>query len=92
MVVTRGKNGANIYKKGENKIIRCPAFTEYAIDKIGSGDSILSLVTLALNNNVPVDLAVFYGNIIGSLSVQIIANKKPIKFEKIYKTLETLLK
>jgi rfaE bifunctional protein nucleotidyltransferase chain/domain len=92
LVVTQGKNGAIIYKKDSNRTVKCPAFTEYAIDKIGSGDNMLSIISLALNNNVPIDLAVFYGNILGSLSVQVIANKHSITFEKIYRTLETLIK
>ena len=92
LVITRGSNGAILFTKINKQIIDCPAFTEYAIDKIGSGDTMLSVLTLALNKKVPTDLAIFFGNIIGSMSVQIIANKNPIKFQDLFKTIESVLK
>ena len=48
MIVTRGKEGALIYNKKDNKLNSCAAFADTAVDKIGAGDAMLSIASLCL--------------------------------------------
>ena len=52
----------------------------------------LSLLSLCLINNVPKDLSLFLGSIVGGLSVQIIGNKKSVNFKKLIRTIEFAIK
>ena len=56
VIVTAGKNGAFVFNKND-KDINCPAFASKVIDKIGSGDSMLSLVSLAIASGLDDDLS-----------------------------------
>ena len=46
LIVTSGQKGAKIFNKKNSKIISCPAFSDYSVDKIGAGDSILSISSM----------------------------------------------
>ena len=61
LVVTMGKNGALIISK-KNAIIKCPSFTSNVIDKVGAGDTMLSIIAPLLNKT-PDLLSIFLGNI-----------------------------
>ena len=91
LVVTSGSKGAILVSKS-NKKYYCPAFANSFVDKVGAGDSMLSILSLCLNTGVPRDIALFFGSIMASISVNIVANKRPIKFEEMYKSVETILK
>ena len=41
--VTSGSEGSSIYNSTTNEIIKCPAFADKVIDKVGTGDSMLSI-------------------------------------------------
>ncbi len=90
LVVTRGKEGAILIDK--NKLIYCPAFAKKSIDKLGSGDAMLSVMSLCLNNNLDKELSLFLGSIAGAYSVETIGNKDAISFSKIDKFLDYAFK
>ncbi len=92
LIITKGSSGAILINLKYGKIINAPALTSNVIDKVGSGDAMLSIISLCLKNKIPYDLALFFGIIIGSLSVQIIGNKRQITKLEFLKTIEYLLK
>ena len=91
LVVTSGSEGAMLVNKS-NKIFYCPAFATSVKDKVGAGDTMLSVISLCLNAKVPKDLSLFFGSIVASKSVNIVANKNPVSFQEVYKSVETILK
>ena len=91
LVITMGKVGAILVTE-KGKHIYCPAFAKNVVDKVGAGDAMLSLLSLCLMNNVPKDLSLFLGSIVGGLSVQIIGNKKSVNFKELIRTIEFAIK
>ena len=62
------------------------------VDKVGAGDSMLSLLSLCLINKIPKDLSLFLGSIIGGLSVEVIGNKKVVIYDELLRTIEFAIK
>ena len=59
LVVTSGSEGAMLVNKS-NKIFYCPAFATSVKDKVGAGDTMLSVISLCLNAKIPKDLSLFW--------------------------------
>jgi len=91
LVITMGSVGAILVTE-KGKHIYCPAFAKNVVDKVGAGDAMLSLLSLCLKNNVPKDLSLFLGSIVGGLSVQIIGNKSSVNFKELIRTIEFAIK
>ncbi len=92
VVVTRGKEGALIYNRKDNKFNSSAAFADAAVDKIGAGDAMLSIISLCLKNKFPHELALLIGSLAAAQSTESIGNKNSVSKIKILKTLEHLLK
>jgi len=90
LIITKGSSGAILINK--KKKIYCPSFTNTAIDKVGAGDAMLSIMSICIKNKIPDDLSIFFGSIMGALSVQIIGNKKQVGIQKFIKTIQYILK
>ena len=71
---------------------KCPAFAKKSIDKVGAGDTMLSIVSMGLKLNFDPELILFIGSIAASISVENIGNKANISFEQIDRILEYILK
>ena len=54
LVVTRGLSGAILYEKKTNKFYFTEAFSKNALDKIGAGDAMLSIMSICLYNKVDI--------------------------------------
>ncbi len=89
--VTRGVNGLFCYSS-EGRSIQVPAFATTSIDRIGAGDSYLSLSALCLAKGYPLMLAGFIGSLAAAMRVQIIGNQEPIKKAPLCKFLTRLMK
>ena len=92
LIVTRGVEGSVFYNKTKNKFNSCEAYSKIAIDKIGAGDAMLSLISLCLSSNLSSELSLTIASLAGAHSVMTIGNKESINKNKILKSLETLLK
>ena len=90
LVITRGKEGAILIDK--KNLIKCPAFAKKSVDKLGSGDAMLSVISMCLKNNLDKELSLFLGSIAGAYSVETIGNKNAISFSKIDKFLDYAFK
>lgn len=89
--VTRGVNGALCWSQGE-AFQKVPALTTNAVDRVGAGDSYLSLASLCLAKGYPTLLASFIGSIAAAMDVQIIGNKEAVHKAPLCKYLTRLLK
>ena len=92
LIVTRGRNGALLMGNEKNKIIQCPAFTEKVIDKVGAGDTMLSIISLCLKLKIPGELSLLIGSLAGANSVESIANSQTLDKKNLLRKIEYILK
>ena len=57
LVVTRGTHGALVYNKNKNTFSSCEAFADSAVDKIGAGDAMLSIIALFFKRGFYINVA-----------------------------------
>lgn len=91
VAVTRGKQGSYI-QSADGTGVLVPAFASKIVDRIGSGDAFFSVASLAACMKVDPELVAFLGNIIGSIAVGILGNKKSITRQDVMKLVNSLLK
>mgnify|MGYP005990146331 CR=1 FL=1 len=91
LIVTMGKNGA-ILLDNFSKIYFCPAFAKKTVDKVGSGDAMLSIISLCLRLKLDPNLILFLGSLAASFSVESLGNKKSINFKDLDRSIEYMLK
>ena len=91
IAVTQGKNGVFLIKSNNNPE-RCPGFAAQVIDKIGSGDALLALLSVCLYSNLDEKLSLFIGSLAAAQSVETIGNSVPVDKSKLLKTISHLLK
>ena len=89
--VTQGKEGA-ILINSDNVTINCPGFAAQVVDKVGSGDALLALLSICLYSNLDEDLSLFISSIAAAQSVETIGNSSPVSKAKLLKTISHLLK
>jgi len=92
LIVTRGSNGAILYNSFNKKYIICPAFASKVVDKVGAGDSMLSIMSILIKSKFKNIISLFLGSIAGALSVGEMSNKVPIKKTKLLKYFNHTLK
>jgi rfaE bifunctional protein kinase chain/domain/rfaE bifunctional protein nucleotidyltransferase chain/domain len=89
--VTRGRSGAFLIN--ENKAPeRCPGFASQVIDKIGSGDALLALISVCLFSDFDEKLSLFIGSLAAAQSVETVGNSVPVSKTKLLKIISHLLK
>ncbi len=90
-VVTRGRKGALVLDS-QGHFIEVPSFAQTVVDRVGAGDAFFSVTSLAASQGVPDEILGFLGNIVGSLAVEIIGNKKSIDKPGTLTYIKSLLK
>jgi sugar/nucleoside kinase (ribokinase family) len=90
-MVTRGKQGTMLYDR-KGGFSDCPSFAVKVVDRIGAGDSVLAVTSLAAAARLPVDLIGFLGNLAGAQAVTIVGNSASISRVAMLKSVEALLK
>ena len=91
ITVTQGKVGAFLIKEDEAPV-KCPGFAVQVVDKVGSGDALLALLSVCLYCNFDEDLSLFISSIAAAQSVETIGNSQPVSKPKLLKTISHLLK
>ena len=90
VVLTRGKYGT-LCSSGK-KLSHTPAIAPKIVDRVGAGDAVLSLVSLAYAKETPLDIIGFIGNAAGAEAVATVGNKSTIEQIPFIKHLQSLLK
>lgn len=90
-IVTRGRKGALVLNN-QGHFIEVPSFAQTIVDRVGAGDAFFSVTSLAAGQGVPDEILGFLGNIVGSLAVEIVGNKKSIDKPGTLKYIASLLK
>jgi rfaE bifunctional protein kinase chain/domain/rfaE bifunctional protein nucleotidyltransferase chain/domain len=91
VLVTRGKSGCT-FVDARLGLTTCPAFTSRVVDRIGSGDAVLAISSLAVARQLPGEMVAFIANVVGAQAVQIVGNRTAIDRTATLKFVETLLK
>ena len=92
LVVTRGDQGSILFNKSKNLFEKCDAFSKKTLDKVGAGDTMLSLISICLKRGMTKSLSLFIGSLAAAYSVETMGNKYYVKKDKILKSIEHLLK
>ena len=91
ITVTQGKDGA--FLLNDSKLpVNCPGFAVQVVDKIGSGDALLALLSVCLFSKIEEELSLFIASIAAAQSVETIGNSKPVNKVTLLKTISHLLK
>ena len=59
LIVTQGSLGATLLALNPKKYFQSPAFTTSVVDKIGTGDAMMSILSLCLKNNFDENFSLF---------------------------------
>ena len=81
-----------LYNRKLNKFLECGGLATKVIDKIGSGDAFLSLISLLLVSKVSLETSLLLGSIAAAQSTESIGNKNNLNKIKIIKSVEHLIK
>jgi len=92
LIVTRGSDGATLYDSTNKVYYNCPAFARKVVDKIGSGDAMLAIISCCLKSGMNPELSLFIGSLAAAQSVEVISNSIPVSKIQLLKTVEHLLK
>ena len=82
LIVTRGSLGSILLDKKSKKFYYSDAFAKQAVDKIGAGDAMLSLIALSLKAGFSKEFSLLLSSMAGAQSVEEIGNKKVFKKQK----------
>jgi len=91
MVVTRGSRGCLCYSEAGG-MVEIPAVATKVVDRIGAGDSFLSISALLAAQGAPMEVIGLTGNVAGALAVNTVGNRTPIDRAALMKHIESLLK
>ena len=92
VIVTVGNRGSILYNKTKNKFYYADAYAHKIIDKVGAGDTMLSVVGPCLKSNIDIDTTLLISSLAAAQSVESMGNKYTISKIKMLKTLENILK
>ena len=90
--VTLGSDGALLLDRNPETTHKTPVLSTKVLDRIGAGDTFLSLAGLCLGGGLSSDVALFIGSAAAALDVQVVCNREPITPVNLYKYINTLLK
>jgi rfaE bifunctional protein nucleotidyltransferase chain/domain len=90
--VTLGSEGALLLDGKKEVLYNSPVLSTKVLDRVGAGDTFLSLAGLCLGGGVQPDIALFVGSAAAALDVQVVCNRDPISPVSLYKYIDTLLK
>lgn len=92
LIVTQGSEGATLYNKNLKKYFYMDAFASKVVDKIGSGDTMLSIISIFLKLAVDKTYSLLIGSLAASQSVGSMGNKALIDKIKLIKAIDHTLK
>lgn len=92
VTVTCGDEGAFIYNRLAKKINHSPAFASKVVDKVGTGDTMLILIALALYNKLDLDFSMLISSLAAAENINNFANKKNLVKNNLIKSVQAYLK
>jgi bifunctional ADP-heptose synthase (sugar kinase/adenylyltransferase) len=90
LTVTRGQKGC-LVRGSDGDVVEIPSFTPRIIDRVGAGDALFAITSMAACLDAPPELLGFVGNVVGGLAVEVLGNKKSIDRANVDRFLDPLL-
>jgi rfaE bifunctional protein kinase chain/domain len=69
VVITRGKDGMAIFTKGQSKVLLIPTYARDVYDVSGAGDTVISVLALALSAGASIEEGCILGNLAAGVEV-----------------------
>jgi rfaE bifunctional protein nucleotidyltransferase chain/domain len=91
VVVTRGKNGCLTYS-AEEGFSEVPALATRVVDRMGAGDSFISVTAPCVYQKAPMELVGFIGNAAGAQAVATVGHRKSTERTSLFRHIECVLK
>jgi rfaE bifunctional protein kinase chain/domain/rfaE bifunctional protein nucleotidyltransferase chain/domain len=91
LVVTQGSQGAFLYERKKNIFYKIGAFTQSVVDKVGAGDTMLSILAICLYKKIDINLSLLISSLAAAQSVKIMGNKFHINKNILLKEIEHFL-
>lgn len=93
MTVTEGAKGCTVYSTHGGTFATVPIFTgKNPVDRIGAGDTFLSLTSLCAAAGYPADVIGFLGNVIGGIATRYVCTEHVVTKEEVWGFVKSLLK
>lgn len=89
--VTRGRDGIITFDR-RTGFSQAPGLTRNIVDRIGSGDAVLSVTAMAAALGASADVIAFLGNVAGSEAVKIVGNRSFLESDSLKRHVNSLLK
>jgi rfaE bifunctional protein kinase chain/domain/rfaE bifunctional protein nucleotidyltransferase chain/domain len=77
LTITQGQSGA-VMINNKNNVLTVPAFSSKVLDKIGAGDTLLSLLSMGLKSNLDEEVVLFLSSVAAGISTSKFANSQII--------------
>jgi len=90
--VTLGSEGALLIDQNQDVVYESPVLSTKVLDRIGAGDTFLSLAGLCIGGKLSPEIALFVGSAAAALDVQVVCNRESTSPVNLYKYITTLLK
>ncbi len=92
IIITQGSVGSTLYDNKNKKFTDCPAFANKVVDKIGAGDTFLSILSLALASRINPELSLFFSTIAASINLSFPGNEINVKKNELLKIINHIFK
>lgn len=90
-LVTQGSRGCSLWNP-VGEFVKIPSFDSNVVDRVGAGDALFSVASMAGCMGLHEELVGFLGNIAGSLAIQIMGNDRAISKQAMCKYITATLK
>ena len=89
-VVTRGRKGCMVVDNAVS-LIQVPSFSQIVVDRVGAGDVFFAITAMLSERGVSSEILGVIGNMVGSMAVGIMGNKKTIEKTQLKEYIRSLL-
>jgi sugar/nucleoside kinase (ribokinase family) len=89
--VTRGREGILTYDR-RTGFSQAPGLTQNFVDRVGSGDAVLSITSMAAALGASAEVIAFLGNVAGSEAVKIVGHRSFLESDSLTRHVNSLLK
>ena len=85
IIISQGNQGCLLYDRKKNFFHHCPAFATVITDKVGAGDSLLSIFSIMFYYSKSIKLSLLSGSLSASMSLKKFGNDKEIDMKNFIK-------
>ena len=89
--VTSGNKGSKIYSRKTKKLLNCPAFATNIVDKVGTGDAMLALLSIGIYKKLNINFSMLVSALAAAMKIRFMGNSSQLKKIDIIKSLQAYL-